>query len=410
MNGFSSLEDIKLSDFTYDLPEEKIAKFPLEKRDHSKLLQFKNGEINHLQFFQLPDVIPADSMMIFNNTKVIPARLYFQRKTGAQIEIFLLNPVAPSTSINQIMINESCVTWKTMIGGLGKWKDDEVLEQTLIIRNQEITVKAKLLNREDRIVQFSWKGEQIPFVSIVESSGEVPLPPYLNREATEEDKPRYQTVYSEKEGAVAAPTAGLHFTDEILENLKAKNIKTEFITLHVSAGTFQPITHEKVTEHQMHSEQMVFSKQAIKNIAQHEKKLIQVGTTSLRSMESLYWFGVMLIEQDTDFFFVPKLYPYQKFLSLPTRQQSLMAVVEWMEKKGLDEITGSTEIFIMPSYDFKMCDAIITNFHQPSSTLILLVAAVTKGEWWKIYKEALNQNYRFLSYGDSSILWINYSS
>jgi S-adenosylmethionine:tRNA ribosyltransferase-isomerase len=405
-----SIEEIKLSDYNYHLPEERIAKFPLEKRDDSKLLHFQNGIIKHLNFTHLPEEIPSESMMIFNNTKVIPARLFFQRKTGAQIEIFLLNPVLPSSSINEIMINEETVSWKTMIGGLSKWKDNEVLEQKLKISGEEIILSAQLLDRLNKIVKFSWTGQHVPFVKIVESSGEVPLPPYLNREVTAMDKPRYQTVYSEKEGAVAAPTAGLHFTEQVLNQLKLKKIQSEFITLHVSAGTFQPISHEKVTDHQMHSEQMVFKKEVIKKIANHQKLIINVGTTSLRSMESLFWFGVMLLKHESQQFYIPKLYPYQKFNQLPGRKESLMAVVEWMEKNSMEEITGSTEIFIMPSYEFKMCDAIITNFHQPASTLILLVAAITKGAWKKIYQSALENDYRFLSYGDSSLLWVNQSS
>jgi len=410
MSGQISINDIKLSDFHYELPEDKIAKFPLEKRDNSNLLHYDNGQIKHFKFHQLPDLIPSESLMIFNDTKVIPARLFFKRKSGAQIEIFLLNPVAPSFSINQIMINEVSVTWATMIGGLGKWKDDEVLVQHLTIQGQEMALEARLLNREERIVQFSWTGSNVPFVKIVEQSGEVPLPPYLNRKATPEDKPRYQTVYSEKEGAVAAPTAGLHFTDDVFNRLKNRKIKSEFITLHVSAGTFKPITQENVIAHEMHSEQIIFTKKAIENIAKHDQLIINVGTTSLRSMESLYWFGVMLIQNETDIFFVPKLYPYQKFHNLPTRKESLNAILEWMKTKNVEEITGSTEIFIMPSYQFRMCDAIVTNFHQPASTLILLIAAVTNSNWQTIYDEALKQDYRFLSYGDSSLLWINQPS
>ncbi|RZS97212.1 S-adenosylmethionine:tRNA ribosyltransferase-isomerase [Cecembia calidifontis] len=406
MFKISSIEEIRLSDYEYNLPDERIAKFPLEKRDHSKLLQFSDGRISHHRFFELPELLPTGSLMAFNNTKVIPARLIFQRETGAKVEIFLLKPVAPSTIINEVMIRTDEVSWETMIGNLKKWKDGEELHGQIEIQGQPVVISAKLMDREKKVVSFSWTGENIPFVSIVEASGEVPLPPYLNREATEEDRPRYQTVYSKKEGAVAAPTAGLHFTDEVLENLEKKGVNKEFLTLHVSAGTFQPIKSEKVTDHAMHSEQVVIELSTLERLAAHPEKIIAVGTTSMRTLESLYWYGVRLIKEGDKQFFIPKLYPYEhEGYLLPGRTESFKAVLDLMNKNNLKEITGSTEIFIMPGYDFQVCDALITNFHQPSSTLILLVAAFTDGNWRQIYEEALNQDYRFLSYGDSSLLW-----
>lgn len=402
----TEIEEIRLSDYEYTLPEDRIAKFPLEKRDESKLLQFKNGTISHHRFFELPDFVPAGSMMVFNNTKVIPARLIFQRETGAKIEIFLLKPIAPNSVINEIMINTESVTWETMIGNLKKWKEGEVLQGEVEIQGQKCVISAKLVDRETKAVQFNWTGNNIPFVSIVEASGEVPLPPYLNRKATDEDKPRYQTVYSKKEGAVAAPTAGLHFTDAVLDKLQQKGVKQEFLTLHVSAGTFQPIKNEKVTEHAMHSEQLVVELETVERLASHSEKIIAVGTTSMRSLESLYWFGVKLILDQDSHFLIPKLYPYQHQKNgLPSRNESFKAVLDFMQQHQLKEITGSTEIFIMPGYDFKVCDGLVTNFHQPSSTLILLVAAFTDGNWRKIYNEALGKEYRFLSYGDSNLLW-----
>lgn len=402
--SIEALSSLKLSDYEYTLPESKIAKFPLEKRDSSKLLHFKDETISHLHFNQIPDLIPAGSLMVFNNTKVIPARLIFQRETGAKIEIFLLKPILPSTVINEVMINTVSVTWETMIGNLKKWKDGEKLHGTVIYQSSSIHLQATLEDRENRIVKFEWN-ENVPFVSVVEASGEVPLPPYLNRKATEEDRPRYQTVYSKKEGAVAAPTAGLHFTENVLQKLAQNDVKEEFLTLHVGAGTFQPIKSENITEHAMHSEQIVVSRDTIAKISQHEEKLIAVGTTSMRSLESLYWYGVMLIEQGYCPFLIPKLYAYERSEALPTRQESFSAIFEMMKEENLEEITGSTEIFIMPSYEFKVCDGLITNFHQPGSTLILLVAAFTKGKWQMIYEEALKNDYRFLSYGDSSLLW-----
>lgn len=399
--------DIKLSDYQYELPEDRIAKFPLEKRDHSKLLHFEAGQIEHYHFYDLPGLLPSDTLMVFNNTKVIPARLIFQRSTGAKIEIFLLQPIAPSTVINEIMVHHGPLTWEAMVGNLKKWKEDEVLERTVSIDGRAINVKAELENRESRWVRVSWDNEQITFAAIVEAFGEVPLPPYLNRKATQEDKPRYQTVYSKKEGAVAAPTAGLHFTDEILKKLDNYGIKSDYLTLHVGAGTFQPIKDEKVTDHPMHSEQVVIRKENLINFLNHKGNIVAVGTTSMRSLESIFWYGVKILNENDKQFFIPKLYPYQDHNVKADLHKSLSAILDYMESEQIDEITGSTEIFIMPGYEFRFCNGLLTNFHQPGSTLILLVAAFTKNNWKNIYTEALSQDYRFLSYGDSSLLWHN---
>ncbi|ERM81443.1 hypothetical protein P872_09845 [Rhodonellum psychrophilum GCM71 = DSM 17998] len=398
-------EDLKLSDYEYTLPEDRIAKFPLEKRDESKLLHYKNSKIEHLHFSELPKLIPSGSLMVFNNTKVIPARLIFQRPTGAKIEIFLLKPVLPTTVINEVMLETGSVSWETMIGNLKKWKEGEVLEGVITIKEEKLVLSAELVDRENRMVRLSWTDSAIPFVSIVEAAGEVPLPPYLNRKATEEDKPRYQTIYSKKEGAVAAPTAGLHFTEKILNQIEERNIGIDYLTLHVGAGTFQPIKEEEVSKHGMHSEQIVVDISTITRISEHEHALIAVGTTSMRSLESLYWFGVKLQQNAGEEFLIPKLYPYQPFTSLPSRKESFETILKWMEAKGIGEITGSTEILIMPGYNFRVCQGLVTNFHQPSSTLILLVAAFTGGNWRKIYDSALKNEYRFLSFGDSSLLW-----
>lgn len=405
MTLLNSIQNIKLSDYEYTLPEEKIAKFPLEKRDESKLLQYKNGQISHHMFRDLPGLLPSDSLLVLNNTKVIPARMIFQRASGAKIEIFLLKPVAPSTVINEVMINTKGVSWECMIGNLKKWKEKEILKGIIQIHDQEIELKAQLIDRDKKWVEFTWDGQHIPFVSLVEASGEVPLPPYLNRKATDEDKPRYQTVYSKKEGAVAAPTAGLHFTYAVFEQIRNKGIEDVYLTLHVSAGTFQPIKSDLVTEHNMHSEQVVIDLETVTKLAESTSKIVSVGTTSMRSLESLYWFGIKLLADETSEFFIEKLYPYGNFENLPSRQESFSKVLDMMKSKNLREITGSTEIFIMPGYEFKVCDGLITNFHQPSSTLVLLIAAFTNGNWREIYEEALDLNYRFLSYGDSNIYW-----
>ncbi|MBS9525206.1 S-adenosylmethionine:tRNA ribosyltransferase-isomerase [Litoribacter alkaliphilus] len=398
----SDLEKVRLSDYHYELPDERIAKFPLPQRDSSKLLHFEDGEIAHHRFDQIPTLIPENSLLVFNNTKVIPARLIFQKATGARIEIFLLKPYSPSLEINQIMAAREEVAWECMIGNLKKWKEGEILQGKVQIDGEETVIEANLIDRESRKVAFTWNSNH-PFVSVVEATGEVPLPPYLNRKATDEDKPRYQTVYSKKEGAVAAPTAGLHFTPEILAQLEARNISQEFLTLHVSAGTFQPIKEELVNNHPMHSEQLVIGKETIINLLGSYKNIIAVGTTSMRTLESLYWYGVKIINGDTDFF-IPKLFPYQH-AELPTYKESFQAILNHMEKSNLEEIVGSTEIFILPGYSFRVCNGLVTNFHQPASTLILLVAAFSKGRWREIYNTALNNDYRFLSYGDSSLLW-----
>lgn len=397
---------IQLSDYQYHLPDERIAKFPLEQRDASKLLHFEKNQISHHSFMELPELLPDNTLMVFNNTKVIPARMIFQRNTGAKIEIFLLKPIFPSSVINEVMITTHEVSWQTIIGNLKKWKEGEILEGKILIDQQEITLRAFLSDRDQRIVTFRWNG-QIPFVSLVEASGEVPLPPYLNRKAVEEDKPRYQTVYSQKEGAVAAPTAGLHFTEGILSQLTAKGIKTDYLTLHVGAGTFQPIKEEDVVQHPMHSEQIVIHHDHVKRLLEHTGNIVAVGTTSMRTLESLYWYGVKLIRGGDDSFMIPKLFPYEPEGAVPLLKESLQAVLEWMTANGKEEIIGHTEIMIMPGYTFRVCNGLVTNFHQPGSTLILLVAAFTHNKWRTIYEEALSHDYRFLSYGDSNLLWNN---
>src|SRR5690554_5608723 len=343
--------------------------------------------------------------MIFNNTKVIPARLVFQKESGSKIEVFLLKPYQPSPVIQEAMLCRKEVSWEAMIGKLKKWKEGEVLEREANIHGQKVTIKAMIENREKRMVKFIWNPEQIPFVSIIDALGEVPLPPYLNRKATEEDRPRYQTVYSKKEGAVAAPTAGLHFTDEMLSQLSRKGVKTEFLTLHVGAGTFQPVSKEQVSDHPMHSEQVLITQSNLEKLIEHEGNLIAVGTTSMRSLESIYWYGVKLLKTADRKFSIPKLFPYEINGPLPAVKDSFRAILASMKENKIEKLTGDTEIFIMPGYEFKVCHGLITNFHQPGSTLILLVAAFTHGQWRTIYEEALSHGYRFLSYGDSNLLW-----
>ncbi len=395
-------KEINLSDYTYSLPDERIAKYPLAKRDQSKLLHYHNGSIEHKNFKDIEALIPDQSTLLFNNTKVIPARLIFHKSTGAQIEIFLLKPISPSPILSIVMEERETVIWECMIGNVKKWKEDIPLVRELNIDDNKITLQANIHDREKRQIQFSWNDDSISFSEIVEASGKVPLPPYLNRQPEEDDKPRYQTVYSAHDGAVAAPTAGLHFTPEILKSLADRGIKESFLTLHVSAGTFQPIKTENILEHPMHSEQMVVDRQSIQSVVEAEGNIIAIGTTSMRTLESLYWFGVRLINGDEDFS-IQKLEPYQSKHEV-SRSEAFSAILKWMDKNELSQVIGTTEIFIFPGYQFRVCDGLITNFHQPGSTLILLVAAFIGEDWRKVYQEADTNGYRFLSYGDSSFL------
>jgi S-adenosylmethionine:tRNA ribosyltransferase-isomerase len=392
-------QSILIKDFWYDLPAEKIAQYPLTERDQSRLLVYKNGAIEHSQFTQITEFLPAQSTLFFNDTKVIPARLFFQKETGATIEIFLLNPVSPSTLVQQAMETTSCSQWQCTIGNLKRWPE----KTTLTNSSAEITIHASLINREQGIVEFSWQPATKTFAEVITQVGVTPLPPYLNREAERGDQNTYQTVYSHHEGAVAAPTAGLHFTTKILDNLKLGGHSIEFLTLHVSAGTFQPVKVENAADHTMHKEQIIITKENIKALLS-SRSIIVVGTTSLRTLESLYWYGVKLKENPDLSFQIFQEDPY-RLPSHYTKQQALESVLQAMEAKAVDYLTGETSIYIMPGYSFKLADGLITNFHQPGSTLILLVAAFVGPDWRNIYNQALENNYRFLSYGDSSILF-----
>ena len=452
------MENIKLSDYTYDLPDERIAKFPLSKRDESKLLVYQQGEISHSVFKNITDYLPKNSLLVFNNTEVIPARIYFQKSTGAIIQIFLLHPILPTPVINLAMdVIDSCV-WECMIGNRKRWKKGEVLSQVLLVDGQEVEVKTEIFDEEKNHIKFryevvgmryeveddrykegmKYKVEEedsnnevskftpshllphtsylrphthdlipntykLPFSKLIQALGTIPLPPYLNRETQASDSETYQTIYSEKKGAVAAPTAGLHFTQEVLQNLEKQGFKQDFLTLHVGAGTFQPIKVENIIEHKMHNEQVVFTKKNIENLLENLGNIIPVGTTSLRTLESIYWFGVKFLKGNDSPLLIEKLYPYQHD-NLPSVEDSLKAILMEMEEKNIEEITAETEIFIFPSYQFKICKGMITNYHQPESTLILLIAALIGEDWRKVYDEAMKRDYRFLSYGDSSLL------
>lgn len=404
-NWLEAAESIRLEDFIYDMPDEKIAKYPLEQRDQSKLMIYKNGEIAHKSFTDLPENLPAQTLLIFNDTKVIPARAYFKKETGAVIEILLLHPELPTRVINDAMLVKKSCVWECMIGNKKRWKLADQLTTEIEIDGQRINLSVNYEDYDQNLVRLTWDGDFV-FLDIVKALGEIPLPPYLNRDTEARDSETYQTVYAHHDGAVAAPTAGLHFTPEIFQKLEAKGVKRSFLTLHVGAGTFQPIKVSSVTEHRMHSEQIVFSKQLINDLLENLEMIVPVGTTSLRSLESLYWFGVKLFRQETTAFFIEKLYPYPfEESELPSARKALEAILNFMKRQNLDHIVGETEIFIFPGYKFHLCIGIVTNYHQPGSTLILLVAAFTGQDWKRIYAEALEKDYRFLSYGDSSLLW-----
>jgi S-adenosylmethionine:tRNA ribosyltransferase-isomerase len=381
---------LNLDDFHYELPQERIAKHPPKERGTSKLLVYKKGEIQHQSFGDIVDHITEGATLVFNDTKVIPARIILHKETGARIEIFLLEPIAPSSVHEEVMATEKQCTWKCLIGNAKKWKMNTSL------RNESLNFSATRTGDDE--VTFEWEG--MTFSQLLTEIGKIPLPPYIQREIEQEDKDRYQTVYSKFDGAVAAPTAGLHFTNKIIDQLKAKNTPIEYVTLHVSAGTFQPIKTQNITQHEMHNEQVWVKRETVESLLA-AKNIITVGTTSMRTLESLYWFGVRLHHKLEDFF-IQTQDPYK--LEAIDKQLALQHVMDYMDNNKLDQVGGQTEIFLYPGYTFKMCDGIITNFHMPNSTLILLIAAFIGEDWRKVYQEALENDYRFLSYGDSSLL------
>lgn len=395
--------ELNILDYTYPLPADRIALYPLQKRDESRLLVYQNGNIRHEHFNTLPTCLPANTLLYFNNTRVIPARLHFRKETGAEIEIFLLTPEPPHTLLTEAMQAHGNGQWKCTIGNLKKWNDGLTLEKQL----DGLSLRATLINRTEGIVQLTWP-PAYAFAEVVTRAGQTPLPPYLKRQAEESDRERYQTIYSHHEGAVAAPTAGLHFTETVFDALRNKGILTDFLTLHVSAGTFQPVKVQDAREHTMHTEQIIIRRENLTALLAADRFIVPVGTTSMRTLESLYWYGVKLINDASTPFFISQYDPYTQTSPLPTPQQALQAIAHHMDNNSLDLLAGETSIYIMPGYTFRICKGLITNFHQPASTLILLVAAFVGPDWKRIYNEALANNYRFLSYGDSSLLLPNH--
>ena len=394
------LPAINLMDYTYNLPEERIALYPLPDRDNAKMLVYDRGEISHKLFSQLPDLLPNNTILFFNNTKVIPARFLFEKETGASIEVFLLQPIFPSALLSSALTSIGGSTWKCTIGNLKRWTNGLVLQKKI----EEITLFAHLTDNQNGLVEFSWTPAHLSFAEILQAAGSVPLPPYIKRKAEASDKERYQTVYSYLAGAVAAPTAGLHFTERVLEKIRSKGIVTDFLTLHVSAGTFLPVKKANAVEHTMHSEQIIIHKNTIKDLLLEGKKIIAVGTTAMRTLESLYWYAVKLLEEPGASFIIDQHFPYKSAGVLPSPKEAAEIILATMEKKGLTELVGQTSIYIFPGYRFRICQGLITNFHQPESTLLLLLATFIGLDWRKIYQEALDKKYRFLSYGDSSLL------
>lgn len=396
--------NISIADYDYPLPDERIAKFPLAERDQSKLLVYRGSEIAESQFFHLPELLPEGAMLLFNNTKVIHARLFFRKPTGSLIEIFCLEPWQQpvATAFEQ---RTSC-TWLCYIGNNKKWKEGP-LEREFKIQNSEFKITASRRNAvgEAWLVDFQWTGN-ISFAELIDNVGVIPLPPYLHREAEESDNTRYQTVYAHYEGSVAAPTAGLHFTDRLLDELRAKGFKTEYITLHVGAGTFKPVSTDTIGEHTMHVEQVQIHRSNLEHIIAHlGHPIIPVGTTTVRTLESVYWFGVQL-ENDPDrqSMHVLQWDPYKlESLGISTLQ-AYHNVLQWMQRHDTDTLFGDTQLLIAPGYKYHVVCGLITNFHQPRSTLLLLVSALIGDDWQRCYRYALDHGFRFLSYGDSCLL------
>lgn len=413
---------IHISDYNYDLPDSRIAKFPVSPRDTSKLLIYRHGEISDDIFYNLPKYLPQKSLMVFNNTKVIQARMHFRKETGALIEVFLMEPAAPTDYELMFQTRGEC-SWLCMVGNLKKWKEGSLV-RTFDVAGSTINFKATM--RRDIIdaksggtnywVDFAWDNPKVSFAEILDAVGELPIPPYLNRETQDSDKTTYQTVYSKIKGSVAAPTAGLHFTDKVLAAIDAAGVRREELTLHVGAGTFKPVKSEEIDGHTMHTEYVCVRRDTLQTLLDYDCCAIAVGTTSVRTLESLYYMGVKLeanpdaAEEDLH---VCQWEPYEKADGTPvggnlidgiTPQKAISNIIVWLDKNNLKTLHSSTQIIIAPGYEYKIVKVLVTNFHQPQSTLLLLVSAFLKGDWRNVYDYALSHDFRFLSYGDSSIL------
>lgn len=396
---------IQISDYNYELPDERIAKFPKAERDTSKLLVYRHGEVREDVFRNLPDYLPQGALMVMNNTRVIQARLHFRKATGALIEVFLLEPAQPADYEQMFQQTERC-SWLCLVGNLKKWKGETLL-RTITVRDESVTVSAQHLGEQgtSHLVELSWDGGA-SFAEIIDVMGELPIPPYLNRESQESDKTTYQTVYSKIKGSVAAPTAGLHFTERVLKALDDHGIEREELTLHVGAGTFRPVKSVEIGDHPMHTEYIAVRRHTIERLIAHDGRAIAVGTTSVRTLESLYYMGLKLEGNpalSAEELHVCQWEPYEQTASI-TPLKALQNLLAWYDKNGETVLHSSTQIIIAPGYDYKIVQMLVTNFHQPQSTLLLLVSAFVHGDWRRIYDYALSHDFRFLSYGDSSLL------
>ena len=400
-----NIQEIAIAEYDYPLPDERIAKYPLAERDTSKLLIYNKGVVCEERFSNLPQFVPQNSLMVFNNTKVIQARLRFRKETGALIEVFCLEPEQPCDYQQIFLETKECV-WQCLVGNSNRWKGG-VLSQCVTVAGKEVTLSVDRVGGPAAVnhVRFTWDGG-CSFAELLEAAGELPIPPYLNRATEESDTRTYQTVYSKVKGSVAAPTAGLHFTPAVLEALTAAGVEREEVTLHVGAGTFKPVKSELIADHEMHEEYIEVRKALLEKLIAAGGSAVAVGTTSVRTLESLYFLGELVAENPAitqDELHVGQWTPYNREHSLST-VEALEALVTWLERNGLDRVHSHTQIMIAPGYTFRIVKAIVTNFHQPKSTLLLLVSAFVKGEWRKIYDYALANGFRFLSYGDSSLL------
>ena len=400
-------KEININDYSYVLPEDRIAKFPLPKRDESKLLVYDHGNISEDVFKNITEHLPENMLMVCNNTKVIQARLMFHKQTGAHIEVFCLTPYQPNDYALAFLVRGECV-WQCMVGNAKKWKD-EILHRDVSVDGKNVVLSAERLSDNGRsmLVRFSWSEAELNFGQILEAAGVLPIPPYLKRDTQESDKDTYQTVYSKIKGSVAAPTAGLHFTDEVFSKLEAHGVIKDEVTLHVGAGTFQPVKSEHLEQHTMHTEIISVGRSTIKNIADNLGHIVAVGTTSVRTLESLYYFGAIVKKNpdvEPEDLKVLQWMPYDGDLPALETVEALNSLIAYLDRNDLEVLNASTQIIIAPGYKFKIVNMMITNFHQPENTLMLLVAAFVGPDWKKIYNYALNNNFRFLSYGDSSLL------
>ncbi len=403
-------KELSILNYTYPLADDRIAAFPLPERDASKLLIYDHGQISTDTYRQLAAHIPADSLLIFNNTKVVEARLLFQKSTGGVIEIFCLEPHEQYADITSAMLQTGKVFWQCLVGGASKWKPGQVLEKKILYHNEEITLKASYIEKRTGcfIIELSWSPATLSFAELLHAAGAIPLPPYIKRKAEDSDTERYQTVYAKHDGSVAAPTAGLHFTEQLFQSLKEKKIRHDYVTLHVGAGTFKPVKAEKMYEHDMHAEWIDVSQELVGHLLQSlNGNIVAVGTTSLRTLESLYWIGRKAEsgELRVTSMEITQWEVYEQEGKEVSAKEALAALLEWMKANKQERLVTKTQILIAPGYQFRIINGLITNFHQPQSTLLLLVAALIGEDWRKVYEYALNNDFRFLSYGDGSLLW-----